>query len=102
MNLDDSNDLYFRTVNDVNGTPLLVQVNSSLTGTVAFERMVVPTSNFSNLLQTKLLDVINPFLKLDDDGLGVFSRSFSTARMSTRLITYIVLLLGVLGQATSS
>src|ERR1051326_4981458 len=40
VNLDNFYDLYFRSFNDVNGAPLLVQVNSSLTGVVAFERVI--------------------------------------------------------------
>ncbi len=37
---------------------------------VAFQRMVMPTPYFSNLFETKGLDIIDPLLELNDQCFG--------------------------------
>jgi hypothetical protein len=66
MYLNDSYDFDFVSYNHVDGPPLFVQVNGSLSDSAAFERMVMPTENFSSFFQTVPLDITDPFWELND------------------------------------
>jgi hypothetical protein len=69
MHLDNFYDFCRVTLDHVDHTPFLVQVDSPLASAITLECVVMPTPHLSDFFQTIFLDIVDPLLKLNDQSL---------------------------------